>query len=80
LNLSRQGIWHFKSKLELVEKSAQGFSGLEKLLTLRAVTQVLFDQYCRSDVQFIIDIGIDEVVAFLAIHRWPSSFRSDKMR
>jgi hypothetical protein len=67
-------------QLRIFENSAQGFSGLEKLLTLGAVTQVLFDQYCRSDVQFIIDIGIDEVVAFLAIHSWPCSFRSGRMR
>jgi hypothetical protein len=68
LNLFTKGIWDFELKLRIFEKSAQGFSGLEKRLTLLAVTKVLFHQDRRGDVQLIIDIGIDEIVAFSAIH------------
>ena len=80
LNLSAKGIRDFKLKFRIVEKSAQGFSGLEKRLTMWAVTKVLFHQDRRGDVQLIIDIGIDEIVAFSAIHSWSCSFRSKSMR
>jgi len=36
----RRREWDFKLKSPIVEKSSQGVSGLEKLLTLGAVTQV----------------------------------------
>ena len=44
LNLSAKRIRDFKWNLRIVEQSSHGFSGLEKLLTLGAVTQVLFHQ------------------------------------
>ena len=80
LNLPKKRIWDFKPNLGIVEQSSHGLSGLEKLLTSGAVTQMLLDHDCRGDVQLIVDISIDVIVAFVAIHSRSCCFRSDSMR
>ncbi len=80
LNFSKKRIWNFEPDLRIAKESSHGVSGLEKPLASGTIPQVALHENCRGDLQLIIDISIDVILKFFAIHSWSCCFRSAKMR